>query len=272
MAEFNFAGTGGEQILVHVWETPAAPRAIVLLAHGFGEHAARYDHVAARLTAAGYLVIAPDHHGHGRSEGARAQINFRTAVADLDTLLTHQTEIHPGLPVFLLGHSMGGAIALRYAITHQDRLRGLILSGPLVRSVEANPIAKLLGALVARILPGAPTVKLDAALVSRDPAVVSAYRADPLVHHGAVPALTASQFVSHSDSIMRDAQKVKLPTLLLWGTADQLCPPAGAEALAKMIGTPDLTTHAYPGLYHEILMEPEQNEILDTIVAWLAAH
>ncbi len=271
MPEFTLRGSGGTELHVHVWQTPATPRALVLLAHGFGEHAGRYGHVAAALTAAGYLVVAPDHHGHGRSQGPRAQVSFPTAVADLDALLTQQHAIHPDLPVFLLGHSMGGAIALRYAIAHQDRLAGLILSGPLV-SVEAHPLAKLVGSLVARILPGAPTVRLDAALVSRDAAVVAAYRADPLVHHGAIPAVTAAQFVAHANSIMRDAGRVTVPTLLLWGTADQLCPPAGAEAVAASIGARDLTTHAYPGLYHEILMEPEQAEILATIVAWLDAH
>jgi alpha-beta hydrolase superfamily lysophospholipase len=271
MPEFTFAGSGGHELLVHVWETPQTPRALVLLAHGFGEHAGRYDHVATALSAAGYLVIAPDHHGHGRSSGPRAQVSFRAAVADLDHVVNQQTEIHPGLPMFLLGHSMGGAIALRYAIGYQNRLAGLILSGPLV-IVEAHPVAKLVGSLLARVLPGAPTIKLDPALVSRDPAVVAAYRSDPLVHHGAIPAVTASEFVIHASSIMRDASQITLPTLLLWGTGDQLCPPAGAEAVAKCIASSDLTLHAYPGLYHEILNEPEQAEVLDAIIDWLDQH
>jgi alpha-beta hydrolase superfamily lysophospholipase len=113
---------------------------------------------------------------------------------------------------------------------------------------------------------------LDPAQVSRDPAVVADYQADPLVRHRPIPAATGAEFLRHAATIMAGAATVTLPTLLLWGTADTLCPPAGAEALAGALGAGDLTTHAYPGLYHEILMEPEQDAILDTIVDWLAAR
>ncbi|HET9074373.1 MAG TPA: alpha/beta hydrolase [Solirubrobacteraceae bacterium] len=270
MPEFTLTGTAGTQLHVHVWEAQT-PRAIAVIAHGYGEHAGRYAHVADRLTAAGMLVVAPDHHGHGRSSGPRAQIDFGRAVADLDQIIVGQHELHPTLPVMLIGHSMGGGIALRYAIAHGDRLRGLALSGPLVQ-VAANPVSKLVGQLLAGVLPGAPVAKLDPALVSRDPAVVADYEADPLNHHGGVPARTAAQFVAHGDSILADAAQITLPVLLMWGTADGLCPPAGAEALAAALTRAELTTRAFPGLYHEIFMEPERDAVLDTLVTWLDAH
>ena len=271
MAEFTLQGTGGYEIFLRVWETEGMPRALVLLAHGYGEHAGRYEHVAERLTAAGYLVVAPDHHGHGRSGGPRGQINLAVAVDDLDTVVWNQSEIHPGLPIFLLGHSMGGAIALRYAILHQSRLAGLILSGPLVLA-DAHPVARVAGSLLARVLPWAPVLKLDPARVSRDPEVVAAYKHDPLVRHSPITAAAGAEFIRHADTIMDAAQTIALPTLLMWGEADELCPPAGAEALAKAITSPDLTAQAYPGLYHEIFNEPEREEILDTVVDWLNRH
>jgi alpha-beta hydrolase superfamily lysophospholipase len=270
LSELTLTGSAGHRLSVRIWEGER-PDAVVVISHGFGEHAGRYDHAAWRLTESGYRVVVPDHHGHGLSGGPRARVDFATAVADLDALLDNPGINPPGSTVFMLGHSMGGAIALRYAIAHRERLKGLVLSSPLT-ILDATRATKILGSLLARVLPGAPTVKLDPALVSRDPDVVAAYRADPLVHHGAIPAVTAAAFVAHADTIMEDATEMRVPTLLLYGTADGLCPPKGSQRLARAIGAVDRTTHAYEGLYHEILNEPEQDEILDTIVAWLDAH
>jgi alpha-beta hydrolase superfamily lysophospholipase len=270
VAEFRLDGGGGTELLVRVWET-AIPRAVIVLAHGFGEHTGRYEHVAARLSQAGYLVVAADHHGHGLSSGRRGMIRFDRAVADLDSVVLSQQAIHPQLPLVLLGHSMGGAIALRYAIAHQERLSGLILSAPLVQ-VDAHPLAKLAGALIARICPRLPIVELDPGLISRDRAVVAAYEADPLVRHKPIPAGTAVQFVQHAGTILDDAADIRLATLLLWGTADGLCPPAGARALADALEPTELTTRVFDGLYHEIFNEPEQDAVLDAVVLWLALH
>ncbi len=116
-----------------------AARAVIVLVHGLGEHSGRYDHVVARLVREGYAVHAIDHRGHGRSDGPRAFIeDMDNAVADVDALVDRAVEAHPGVPVFMLGHSMGGLIALRYAIAHQDRLAGLILSAALA-ALEAVP-------------------------------------------------------------------------------------------------------------------------------------
>jgi alpha-beta hydrolase superfamily lysophospholipase len=270
VAEFVLDGKGGTELHVRVWETET-PRAVIVLAHGFGEHTGRYDHVAARLNEGGYLVVAADHHGHGQSNGRRGMIRFDRAVADLDSVVLSQRAIHPQLPIVLLGHSMGGAIALRYAIAHQDRLSGLILSAPLVQ-VDAHPLAKLAGALIARICPRLPIVELDPGLISRDRAVVAAYEADPLVRHKPIPAGTAVQFVQHAGTILDDAADIRLATLLLWGTADGLCPPAGARALADALEPTELTTRVFDGLYHEIFNEPEQDAVLDAVVLWLALH
>jgi lysophospholipase len=246
-------------------------RGKVIIAHGFGEHGGRYGYVAERLAREGYLVFAPDHHGHGRSEGTRGRISFPEAVADLDRLVDMAHDPPDELPVFMLGHSMGGALALRYALEHADRLAGLILSGPLVQ-VEGRAAAKLLGRILGTVAPGLPLARLDANLVSRDPEVVRAYVEDPLVFHEPLPAGTVSEFLRHAATLPGEVDRVRLPTLLMYGSEDGLCDPRGAVLISQRIGSSDLTTKSYDGLYHEILNEPEQERVLGDLCSWLAAR
>jgi lysophospholipase len=245
---------------------------VVTIAHGYGEHIGRYEHVAARLSAAGYVVYGLDHHGHGRSAGKRGRISLAAAVADLDQLIvTVSRARNPELPQFLLGHSLGGAIALRYAMAHQKRLTGLALSAPLA-AIEGGRALHAMARVLGRIAPAAAASRIDPRLVSRDHAVVKAYQNDPLVHHGAVPAAVAREMIVHIGSLERDVRQITVPTLLMWGTADRLCLPAGAELVAANIGSADLTVKRYEGLFHEVMNEPEQDRVLDDLVAWLDAR
>lgn len=272
--EGSFRGTRARRIAWQSW-SPAGDqplKGVVTIAHGYGEHLGRYAHVAARLTRAGFAVYGPDHHGHGRSEGRRGRVSLAVAVADLDQLIvTVSRARNPELPQFLLGHSMGGAIALRYAIAHQQRLSGLVLSGPLA-AVEGGPALHAFARALGRVLPGAPVSRVDPRLVSRDQSVVNDYIADPLNHHGPVPAGVARELVLHASTIGRDVARIRLPTLLMWGTADRLCPPAGCELVAAHLAGDDVTARPYQGLFHEIMNEPERERVLDDLVAWLEAH
>jgi acylglycerol lipase len=267
--EDHFTGVAGRSIMWRSWLAGSEPRAMIVLAHGFGEHSGRYFHVAARLQSEGYAVHALDHHGHGRSEGARGRITLADAVTDLDQLIVLASNPHPGLPVFLLGHSMGGAIALRYCMVHQDRLTGLILSAPLAE-VEGRAVVQTIGKLLGAIAPGLGLVKIDPKLVSRDPAVVKAYAEDPLVFHKPIPAGTVAEFIRHVESLPNDVPQITLPTLLMYGTADKLAAPSGSVMVSQRIGSKQIQTTPYEGLYHEILNEPEQNAVLDEIAGWLA--
>jgi acylglycerol lipase len=268
-SEGTFPGGRGREIFWQVWAGPGEPRAVVVLVHGYGEHSGRYAHVGQRLRAAGYAAYALDHHGHGRSAGERARITLSEAVSDLHRFVEIIGERHTGCPVFMLGHSMGGALALRYAMAYGDTLSGLIISSPLA-IVHGRPAAKALGRRLGSVLPGLPVAKLDPADISRDPAVVAAYRSDPLVRHGGIPALTAAEFLAHADSLPADVTRVTVPTLLLYATADRLCDPEGARMIAERIGASDLTVIPYEGLFHEILNEPERDRVLDDVLAWLA--
>jgi lysophospholipase len=270
----SFGGVGGRAIFWRSWSPDDAPaRAVIVLVHGLGEHSGRYDHVAARLVGEGYSVHTADHRGHGRSDGPRAFIeDMDNVVADIDTLVDRATADHPVVPVFMLGHSMGGLIALRYALAHQERLAGLILSAALAQLDAVPRPLELIGRTLSVIAPRAPLIAIDPNLVSRDAGVVEAYRSDPLVHHGKVPARTAAQL---ADSVRRFPDTVRaitVPTLILYGTTDGLCSPAGSVMLGERIGAADKTVKAYDGLFHEILNEPEREAVLDDVVAWLAAR
>jgi lysophospholipase len=268
-AAASLHGADGVQIFTQSWLPDAAdPRAIVVLVHGFGEHSDRYDWVAGRLVAAGYAVYAGDHRGHGRSQGGRALVDVDTVVADVDRLVDQASGAHPQLPVAMLGHSLGGLIAIRYALAHQRRLRALVLSGPLA-ALDAPAPALALARGLARIAPKFGVSSLDARLVSRDPAVVTAYREDPLVHHGRIPAQTVAEMARTVERFPDVVGRVTVPTLIVYGTADGLCPPSGAIMLAERIGSVDLTTRAYEGLYHEILNEPERETVMGDVLGWL---
>lgn len=270
----SFTGVGGRNIFWRSSVPDSAPaRAVIVLVHGLGEHSGRYDHVAARLVGEGYAVHGGDHRGHGRSDGPRAFIeDMDNAVADVDTLVDSAVAAHPGLPVFMLGHSMGGLIALRYALAHQERLAGLILSAALAQLDAVPKPLELVGRALSVIAPRAPLIAIDPNLVSRDAAVVEAYRSDPLVHHGKVPARTAAQLADAVERFPSTVGAITVPALILYGTADGLCNPAGSVMLGERIGSGDKTVTAYDGLFHEILNEPERETVLEDIVGWLATR
>jgi alpha-beta hydrolase superfamily lysophospholipase len=266
-------GRGGLRIYWQSWLGEAPLRAVVVMAHGASEHSDRYRHVAARLVGEGYAVYAIEHRGHGRSEGARAVIDrLDNAVADLDSLVVLAGSRHPDLPVFLLGHSMGGTLAISYAVAHQDRLAGLMLSGPLAALQAAPPHMRIAAKVLSAVAPSLPLVEIDASQVSRDPDVVRAYVEDPLVYHGKLPVRTVSELASAIGSFPQAVASITVPTLIMYGTADGLCPVEGSLMLGDRIGASDLTTQAYEGLYHEILNEPERERVLDDMCAWLGAR
>jgi alpha-beta hydrolase superfamily lysophospholipase len=271
--ESSFAGAGGLEIFWRAWLPDGDARAAVVIAHGAGEHSGRYAHVAQRLVDEGYAVYAIEHRGHGRSQGPRALIDrIDNAVADLDKLVVLAGDSHPGEPLFLLGHSMGGTIALSYTLAHQQRLSGLVLSGPLA-ALEAVPAPLRMTARTLSVLaPRTPLIAIDASLISRDPAVVADYRADPLVHNGKLPARTVVELAGAIEGFPEAVAAITVPTLIMYGTDDGLCPPQGSVMLSQRIGSSDKTLKPYQGLYHEILNEPEREQVLDDLCAWLSAR
>jgi acylglycerol lipase len=270
--EGELTGVGGVRLYRQAWVPDGVLRGAVVLAHGLSEHSSRYQHVAARLCSAGFAVHAMDQRGHGRSQGPRALVQLDDLVADLDSLVEATAAAHPGVPLFLLGHSVGGLTAAEYAIRHQHKLHGLILSAPLAALEAASPMTRLTARVISAVAPQLGLVEINSALVSRDPAVVQAYDSDPLVYRGKLPARTVSQLASAVGSLPERARAITLPVLIMYGSGDHLVPPAGSVMLDSAISSQDRTLKVYDGLFHEIFNEPEQARVLDDLCAWLSAH
>ena len=270
--ETSFEGARGRRIFAQSWLPEGSPRDQVVIAHGYAEHSGRYDAVARFLTARGFAVHALDHHGHGKSEGARAVIErFAQADADIDTLVDKVLAASGQTTVKLIGHSMGGSLALNYALNHQDKLSGLVLSGPAIGGALPT-VQRWLLALVSAIAPRTGMIALDANAVSRDPAVVADYIADPLVFRGKVPARTAHEMFRAIRTYPARIGSLTVPCLLMHGDADALVSAVEAAPLFQGIASPDKTIRIWPGLFHEIFNEPEREEVLKITADWLEAH
>jgi acylglycerol lipase len=269
----SFTGLNDVTIFTQSWLPDDTPRAIVILAHGIGEHSGRYAHVAAYLAAHGYAVYALDHRGHGRSGGPRVQVgDFDEFVADLRTYFEQVRAAHPDFPIFLYGHSMGSLIALLFAFRYQDDLAGLITSGTAFRPVGFHtaliPLVKTASALT----PNVRLIPLDPRGVSRDPAVVQAYRDDPLVSHSRMPFEMLGALARAIQSCEASLPDLRLPYLVLHGGADPMTHVSATDIIRRSSGAPDTTIKVYDGLLHEIHNEPEQGDVLADVVAWLDAH
>jgi acylglycerol lipase len=270
--EMQFPGCGDTNLFGRAWLPDANPRAIVVISHGLGEHGGRYAHLAERLVAGGFAVYAVDHRGHGRSEGPRANIErFDYLVSDLGSFIGRAQREHPDRPAVLLGHSMGGAIALACALRYETVLRGLVLSAPALAVSEAVPVHRLLLVkLLSAISANTGAMTLPPSAVSRDPAVVRAYEQDPLVFHKAIPARTLAELLKAQDYLRQHAHELRLPVLIQHGTADALVPLAATHPLYQHLGQSSRRTlQVYEGLFHEIYNEPERDRVIADLEAWL---
>ena len=269
----KFPGAAGGEIYWQAW-LPETVSAVVLLSHGYAEHSGRYAHVAARLNDAGYAVYAVDHRGHGKSDGTPGNVDgFRFVLADLATLRERTVAAHPHLPVFLVAHSLGALIALDYVTSGgADGLAGLVLSATVLDPTVANRVELALAPILSRIAPNLGTSALDPAGVSRDPAVVAAYVADPLNYHGKIRSRSGAESLSAIARVIDRLPSLTLPTLVMHGTEDPIAAPSGSQTVVDRIGTEDLSVTFYDGLFHEIFNEPEQDVVLDDVVAWLDAR
>ncbi|OHC99840.1 MAG: lipase [Sphingopyxis sp. RIFCSPHIGHO2_01_FULL_65_24] len=267
------AGAGAALYVTH-WLPAGLPKAVVLLAHGYAEHAGRYEHVAKRLTDAGYAVYAVDHWGHGRSDGTPGFVPRFTAFTDgMAELLTLVEVNHGDMPRLLLGHSMGGLISTLLLIERQSAFVAAALSGPaIVPGAPPSRFTVWISRFLSRFFPRLGVLALDANGVSRDPAVVAAYLADPLVYTGKIGARLGKEFMDAMAAAQAGAPKITLPILLQHGEKDSLASVAGAQYLFDHVGSADKILKIYPGLFHEIYNEPEQGAVLDDLVGWFDAH
>jgi len=268
------AARGSSQLYQQTWLPDTDPRAVVLLIHGLGEHSSRYTHVAEHLTQRGFAVFTLDHYGHGKSDGHAGFVaRFSVYLDGVAALLEKARSEHPGQPLFLVGHSMGGLIAATFLLDHSSDFQAAVLSGPAIKSDQAPPTMVIaLIRLLSTIVPTLPLIQLDASGVSRDPAVVAAYMNDSLVHHGKLSARLLSEMSAAMQDTLARAAAIELPVMLMHGEDDQLTSPDGSVELYEAIGSTDKKLKTYPGLYHEIFNEPEQDAVLADMSNWLEAH
>jgi len=260
--ESTYAGGHG-QIFVREWSA-ADPSHVVLLAHGVSEHSGRYDHVGRALAEAGAAVYAPDHMGHGQSEGEPALVDdVDDLVADLHLLADRAREEHPGLPIVLLGHSMGGLVVARFVQLHRDELAAVVLSSP---PIGGNPDIET--ALAVDPLPDIP---IDPAVLSRDPEVGRAYAADPLVYSGPFKRTTLEALFASINTIVDGPPFGDLPLLWIHGTDDALAPCELTRPEIERLGGGNAAVRVYEEGRHEMLNEINQDEVIGELTRFVGA-
>jgi len=269
--EFKAAGIGGIDLYAQGWLPETGARAVIVVAHGLAEHGGRYETLAGELVQRGYAVYAVDHRGHGRSSGPRANIDrFAHLVSDFCAFTGRCAREHLDTPVFMLGHSMGGAVAFASALRLQQKLRGLVLSAPaLATDQKLGPLQEMFVRFLSVVAPNTGALALPADAVSRDPSVVARYAADPLVHHKEIPARTLVELLRAMQGFPASAHELRLPTLILHGTADTLVPLAATRPVYQAFGTGDRSVMLYDGLYHEVFNEPERARVTADLLRWL---
>jgi acylglycerol lipase len=274
-AEGRFHGAEGRQIYWQSWRAEVPTRAVIVLAHGAAEHSGRYGYVVERLVPAGYPIWALDHQGHGRSEGRRAVIDrIAQAVADIDTVVDTAAGEEAEAPLFLLGHSMGGALALSYTFEHQRKLDALILSAPAATLETTSPAVRLIGRVLSAIAPGLGVYDVDPTTISRDADEVAAYANDPLVYQGKLPARTVAELTATIETFPDRVARIVLPLLVMHGSDDKITPDSASRMVHERAGSPDKRLKIYEGYYHEIFNEPkaDRDRVLDDLLDWLDTH
>jgi alpha-beta hydrolase superfamily lysophospholipase len=250
-------------LTMYRWDAES-PTHVVILAHGYAEHARRYDHVAHALTDNGAVVYAVDYPGHGQTGGERAVVSdIDSLAADTEAVVTVARGDWPDLPVVMIGHSMGGITATRYAQTNGRELTALVLSGP---AIGGNP--DLLGMVA---LPEIPEVPIDPSWLSRDPEVGRAYVADPLVYNGPFKRPTLEMFVAAVQQVAEGGSLGDLPTLWVHGENDPLAPLGPAREAIERIRGSRMQEKVYPGAMHEILNETNRDEVIGDVVGFISA-
>ena len=267
-------GKLGSGLFYRSWPAADQASAVVLISHGLGEHSGRYEHVAAAFNAAGFHVFALDHLGHGQSPGKRAFVSrFGELTDGVAELRAHIAQDYPSMPVFLVGHSLGGLIAASTVLGAAQDYAGLLMTGPALGVPTPPPAWQvLLLRVFSAVAPGLKALELDANAICRDPAVVEDYIADPLVHHENIPARMVVSLFDEGARVMASAKDVSVPVLLLHGAEDQLTSASASTEFVDMLASSDKQCTIYDGMYHELFNEPEQEAILKTCCEWITAR
>src|ERR1700674_1988568 len=264
--------TGGVNIFVRSWRPSGAARAVVVICHGLNAHSGQYQWVGEQFAAVGLAVYALDLRGRGRSDGERFYIEkFADYVSDVAAVIALAKVREPGLSVYLLGPSAGGAVSCIYTLEHQSELAGLICES-FAFQIPAPDFAIAVLKGISHLAPHAHVVKLKNEDFSRDPEVVRAMNADPLIANEVQPTRTAAEMARADERLKREFPLITLPVLILHGTLDKVTRPSGSQLFYDAAGSTDKTLKLYGGHCHDLLPDVGKDEVSAHIPAWIDAH
>ncbi len=260
-----------QEIYTQSWSSKNPPKALLFIIHGVAEHSGRYKHVAEKFVDQDINVYSIDLPGHGKSSGRRSYIkSFEMCIAIIDYQIQKMKIEHLGVPVFVLGHSMGGSIAAYYALKQKPEINGFIITSAALKvGDDISPLLVKLSGLLSAIIPILPAIKLDDNGLSHDFEVIKDYREDPLNFNGALPVRTGSEINKSIQYNQENAKQFEFPVLLLHGKEDKLADYRGTEKFFNRISSDDKELKLYDKLYHELMNEYEKDEVINLIVSWV---
>ena len=272
MDEGSFQGVGGLKIFTRSWHPAGTPRAVVVIVHGFNSHSGYYQWVAEQFVSHGLAVHALDLRGRGQSDGERFYVqNFEDYVNDVATFVTMAKADHPGLPVFLLGHSAGGVVSCVYTLEHQADINGLICES-FAHEVPAPDFALAVLKGLSHVAPHAHVLKLNNEDFSRDPKVVEFMNNDRLIAHEVQPTNTVAEMVRADERLKKEFPLITLPVLILHGTLDKATKPSGSQRFYELAGSTDKTLKLYEGHFHDLLNDIDKEVVMADIQQWIDAR
>ena len=271
----TFTATDGDNIALQDWPLPEGLRlrGVMIVVHGLGEHAGRHDELAKRLNSWGFAVRGYDQYGHGESGGVRGSIPTPTRLLDDlgDIIDSTRLRMPRGAPLILLGHSLGGLVVARFVSENRRTVEGLVLSSPAL-DPGLSALQKLLLATLPRVAPNLTVSNgLDPDFLSHDPAVVAAYRRDPLVHDR-VSGRMARFIADAGPATVACVPQWTVPTLLMYAGDDHLVNPAGSRAFAAKAPQRVVKSRCFDGMYHELFNETDPEPVYDVLRQWLDAR
>ncbi|MGA2381897.1 MAG: lysophospholipase [Gemmatimonadales bacterium] len=255
------------------WAPAGNPKAAIVLVHGLGEHCERYAHVGAKLAESGYALLGFDLRGHGRSGGPRGHApSFESFLKDIDEMLAQASARYPSVRQFIYGHSLGGVMVLNYVLRRKPALAGAVVTSAALRTALEDQKAKVAAVkMLGSLLPSASVASgLDAAMLSRDHAVVDRYKQDPLVHDR-VSFGMGKGVLSASQWAIDHAGEFSIPLLIMHGTEDRIAFDRGTREFAAKLKQ-DVTLKLWEGMYHETHNEPDKEQVFAFLLAWLDDH
>lgn len=266
-----FKNNHNQKIFYQTWFPETDPKTILLICHGLYEHSGRYHHLAEYFTNKGIGVFGFDHIGHGKSDGTRSYVtDFSTFTDPIIISLDKIRTTNPDIPVFLVGHSLGGLIGAKFLIDYPEKISGAIISGALVSVPDfVSDLTVKIGTFLSKVLPKIRLIGIDKSALSRDPKVVTDYINDPLCFVGKSTARISSVINDGITYVEEKGSNISQPILILHGGMDQICNPAWSTYLHNLVSSQQNQLIIYDELYHEIYNEPEQDTVFNDVLKWL---